>query len=167
LTLAVCVQGVKLIMFIILGKLASSRRALKRTYATNYFNYGMDVAYTSLIFMIMLIFCALNPFVTVAAVAYFAVNYCFTRYDLLFFFREQYQSGGMFWPVVRTSPVASFACFALHTHALRPALLLLRAVPGGRHDVACGARPADCFFCAPCSLRLAAKLVASFRGCCG
>ena len=42
------------------------------------------------------------------------INYFFMRWDLVYFMREAYQSGGLFWPVVRPltsrSPLLRLQC---------------------------------------------------------
>ena len=64
------------IIYVLLGKLSSSKRAQRRTYSQNYMCYGKDVPYTSIIMLLTLVFCVISPFLTAAAVFYFAVRAC-------------------------------------------------------------------------------------------
>jgi hypothetical protein len=66
-------------------------------------SYGTAIPVDSLIVLILLTFSVALPLVSVAALLYFVLSYFYFRYDLLYTKREAFQSGGMFWPVVRLS----------------------------------------------------------------
>ena len=55
----------------------------------------------TLALLFMMTFCVMQPLVTLAAMAYFAATSFVARYQLLYMFREKYQAGGRFFPVVR------------------------------------------------------------------
>ena len=90
------------IIYWILGKISSSERAKKRTWSRQYASYGTSIPSDSMAFLILIVFSVSQPFVSGAALVYFACSHFYWRYDLLYTKREAYQSGGVFWPVVRT-----------------------------------------------------------------
>lgn len=59
----------------------------------------------SLTYLLMLVFCVIQPLMVPVSVLYFVVNGACLRYDLIYVYREAFQSGGRFWPVVRCLPL--------------------------------------------------------------
>ena len=94
------------IIFFIVTKISKSRRAKKKAYSQQFFSYGKVIPYTTLIFLLGVTFATIQPFMPLFALMYFVVNYFYVRFDLLYAMREPYQTGGMFWPVVR-APAAN------------------------------------------------------------
>lgn len=61
--------------------------------------------------LVLLVFSLVQPLVPVVALLYFVVATIFWRYDMLYSYRDDFQTGGMFWPVVHPSLVAFPSCF--------------------------------------------------------
>lgn len=87
----------------LLGKFSTSERAQKRTWANQYMSYGAKVPGDALAILILLVFSFVQPLISVAALVYFILANLYWKYDLMYCFRDSFQTGGMFWPVVRTS----------------------------------------------------------------
>lgn len=92
----------KAIIYAIVSKISKSRRAEHRAYSQAYMSYGPAIPYHTIFFLIALVFCTIQPFLPLFTLIYFLFNYFFVRYDMLYIMREAYQSGGMFWPTVRS-----------------------------------------------------------------
>lgn len=88
-------------IYFILSKISSSERAKKRTWSHQYASYGTAIPSDSMAFLILIVFSVSQPFVAGAALVYFFCSHFYWRYDLLYTKREAFQSGGLFWPVVR------------------------------------------------------------------
>lgn len=84
-------------------------RAKRRLWGQQFMTYGADIPRHSLIILLLLVFSVQQPFLALACIAYFAVNCVTARYQLLYVFREQFQSGGRFWPIVRPCLLVSVA----------------------------------------------------------
>lgn len=93
----------------------------------------------SLTYLLMLVFCVIQPLMVPVSVLYFVVNGACLRYDLIYVYREAFQSGGRFWPVVRCLSCGSLmmlqtactccgACFSGVCICLRWAGVLRRVV---------------------------------------
>lgn len=63
--------------------------------------YGPELADHTITVLLLFLFGVQQPFLPLVSLAYFICNYFYARYDLLYTKREAYQSGGLFWPVVR------------------------------------------------------------------
>lgn len=70
--------------------------------------YGPELADHTITVLLLFLFGVQQPFLPLVSLAYFICNYFYARYDLLYTKREAYQSGGLFWPVVRPlSPLSN------------------------------------------------------------
>ena len=63
--------------------------------------YGRELADHTITLLLVFVFCVMQPFIPLIGLVYFVCNYFYARYDLLYSKREAFQSGGLFWPVVR------------------------------------------------------------------
>ena len=63
--------------------------------------YGPELADHTITMLLVFVFCLMQPFIPLIGLIYFVCNYFYARYDLLYSKREAFQSGGLFWPVVR------------------------------------------------------------------
>ena len=95
---------VGLVIYLILGKIAGSDRAKRRLWAHQYVSYGKIIPKYSIALVLLLVFSIMQPLVSVAALIYFTSAIFVNRYQLMYVFREKYQSGGLFQPVVRAPP---------------------------------------------------------------
>lgn len=66
-------------------------------------SYGVKVPSDALAILILLVFSFVQPLVSVAALLYFVLASLYWKYDLMYSYRDSFQTGGMFWPVVRIS----------------------------------------------------------------
>lgn len=87
----------------ILGKFSTSERAKKRTWANQYMSYGVKVPGDAMAILILLVFAFVQPLVAVAATLYFMLASLYWKYDMMYSYRDSFQTGGMFWPVVCSS----------------------------------------------------------------
>jgi Calcium-dependent channel, 7TM region, putative phosphate len=85
----------------ILGKISTSARAKKRTWSQQYNSYGARIPNDSIAMMLLLVFCIAQPLISVVALLYFFISYVYWRYDVLYSYRDAFETGGFFWPVVR------------------------------------------------------------------
>jgi hypothetical protein len=97
-------------IYTILTRISGTKRQKKRCWSQQYMSYGPDVTDHTITILLLLVFGVVQPFVPMMALFYFIANFFYARYDLLYTFREAFQSGGLFWPVVR-------AIFTLHLNA--------------------------------------------------
>jgi hypothetical protein len=89
------------VIFLLLSKFAGTKRQKKKTWSRQYMQYGTDVPDHTITILLLLVFSVSQPFVAVVSVMYFVVVFFCSRYNLLYTLREDYQTGGLFWPVVR------------------------------------------------------------------
>ena len=59
--------------------------------------YGDVVPDHTLVILLGVVFAAINPIITLTALAYFLMNVVVWRYQLLYVYKEEYQSGGKLW----------------------------------------------------------------------
>jgi hypothetical protein len=125
-------------IFWILTKISGSRRQMKRCWSQQFMAYGPAIPTHSIVLLLVIVFSIIQPFLPLVGLAYFVVNYFYARYNLLYTMREPYQSGGMFWPVVRaplrSSVTASVTLLASATLPVRSNFVTLsskemRSVP--------------------------------------
>ena len=91
------------LIYLILSKLSATERAKKRKWALQYMRYGDDVPDHSICILLLLVFSCVQPLVAAVSILYFCVNLTIAKYQLLYVYRELFQSGGLYWPVVRRS----------------------------------------------------------------
>lgn len=111
---------VGLVIFMILAKLSGSDRAKRRLWAQQYTKYGTDIPKHSLTLVYLLVFAIQQPFICVACFLYFVAALFVAQYQFLYVFREKYQSGGRFWPIIYQQVIV-----ALFTFQIVMAVLLL------------------------------------------
>lgn len=91
---------VELVMFILLSRLATSERRKARLWKDQTTKYGSEIVPHSIAILLGLVFAVVQPVIAPVALIYFLVNTVLWRYQLLYVFTEQYQSGGKLWPIV-------------------------------------------------------------------
>ena len=91
------------IVYVCLRALSATPQQKKRQWSQQYYSYGDNVPNVTITALLMFVFSITQPLLAVAAALYFALALLYARYDLLYTQREAFQSGGMFWPVVRCS----------------------------------------------------------------
>lgn len=55
-----------------------------------YFDIGFNIAFTQIIFCIVLIFAQVSPLITIFGSIYFAIKYFIDKYNLLYVFPNEY-----------------------------------------------------------------------------
>ena len=78
--------------------LAATERAKARLWQNQLFSYGTVVPNDTIIILLGLTFCVINPIIAPVTVIYFTTSYIVRKHDLLYVFRQPYQAGGMAWP---------------------------------------------------------------------
>ena len=77
-------------------------------HAYRYMSYGERIPDASLCMLVLLVFSFVQPLVPCVALLYFILATIFWRYDMLYSYRDDFQTGGMFWPVVRPPSLPRF-----------------------------------------------------------
>jgi hypothetical protein len=98
------------VIYWILCKISGSQRQKKRCYSRQYASYGAAVAMHTIVLLLVFVFGVVQPFVALAGFFYFAIQYFYARYNHLYVLREPYETGGLFWPVVRFIPCLHHQC---------------------------------------------------------
>ncbi|KAG2435994.1 hypothetical protein HYH02_011707 [Chlamydomonas schloesseri] len=88
------------VIFWLLSKFAGSPRARQRMWMYQYTDNGTTVVDHTIVILIGLTFCCINPIVCPAAVAYFLVTSIGERYNNIYVFRRRYESAGKLWKTV-------------------------------------------------------------------
>ena len=108
------------VIFFLLQRLAGTKRQKKKTWSQQYMWYSPEIPDHTITMLLLFVFSIAQPFIAVVAVAYFATNYFYARYDLLYTKREKFQTGGLIWRVVRRRRLVSLCA---RSTALRPKCL--------------------------------------------
>lgn len=128
------------------GTCATTSRHRADQFAARSPRYGFDIGNLMLIFLIGLAFSVVAPLVLPATLLFFAVNYVFWRYVLLYVYVRKYESGGRMFPVFFNQLMICLAIF----HVFTTSVMLVKGgywqVRGGRgaglgwqHGAACAA----------------------------
>jgi calcium permeable stress-gated cation channel len=89
-------------IYLLLSRLSGTKRQKKRTWSRQYMEYGAELPDHTVTALLLLVFAVAQPFVAIVSLLYFVFVSFYTRYNLLYVQRERYQTGGLFWPVVRS-----------------------------------------------------------------
>jgi Calcium-dependent channel, 7TM region, putative phosphate len=95
------------LIYLLLSRLSGTKRQKKKTWSTQYVQYGTELPDHTITVLLLLVFGVAQPFVALIALMYFVFVFFYTRYNLLYVKRERYQTGGLFWPVARASRLDS------------------------------------------------------------
>eukprot|EP00803_Ostreobium_quekettii_P011457 evm.model.scf_1059.5 EVM.evm.TU.scf_1059.5 scf_1059:28549-38537(-) len=85
------------VIYAIKSYLSSTERAKARLWQDQTMTYGDVVPDHTMVILLGVVFAAINPIITVTALAYFLVNTIAWRYQVLYVYKEEYQSGGKMW----------------------------------------------------------------------
>jgi hypothetical protein len=97
------------------GTCATTSRHRADQFAARSPRYGFDIGNLMLIFLIGLAFSVVAPLVLPATLLFFAVNYVFWRYVLLYVYVRKYESGGRMFPVFFNQLMICLAIFHVFT----------------------------------------------------
>ena len=88
-------------IYLLLSRLSGTKRQRKKTWSQQYMQYGTELPDHTITALLLLVFSVAQPFIAIVSLLYFVCVFFYTRYDLLYTQREKFQTGGLFWPVVR------------------------------------------------------------------
>ena len=104
-----------MICFYTLTMFHDKRRCTRRQLRTGAFAaarmlYGWIYPCLLLIFMIMMIYSCIAPLISVMAIMYYAFAYVMYKYQLLYVYVNEYQSGGQMWCTIFDMCIISLLC---------------------------------------------------------
>lgn len=67
---------------------------------------GVFITQALFVFLVAVVYSSITPLILPFALAYFGMNYLVRRYQAVYFFVQDYESGGRFWPSIFTKIVA-------------------------------------------------------------
>ncbi|GAB4818294.1 hypothetical protein N2152v2_005340 [Parachlorella kessleri] len=102
-----------LVKFWLKSRLAATQRARARLWQDQTLEWGTVVPDDTIAALLGLVFCTICPLITPIAFVYFAITLTVYKYQLLYVYRQEYQSGGKVWTRVFTQ-----LCFGLLMHQL-------------------------------------------------
>lgn len=91
---------VPLIIFFIKSKLAGTERAKARCWNNQLITYGVLTTNDMMAMLFGFSFCVISPIIAPVVVVYFAMRYLIWKHQMVYVFRQEYQSGGQ----VRATP---------------------------------------------------------------
>ncbi|KAK9852109.1 hypothetical protein WJX84_005426 [Apatococcus fuscideae] len=87
----------QLIMYWLLSMLSGTERAKTRIWSEQSLLYGPYVPDHTIVILLGIVFCCVNPLLCVAAFVYFCIVWLLEKYDMLYVWQETYQAGGKLW----------------------------------------------------------------------
>lgn len=88
---------VPLVIFWVKSKMASTQRARDRLWQDQMFVFGTVLPDDMIAVLLGLTFCIICPLIAPAAMIYFATGYLVKKHDLVYVFKQPYESGGLAW----------------------------------------------------------------------
>jgi hypothetical protein len=89
-----------LLIYWIKSKIAATEKARARLWQEQTAKYGSDVAEHTLVLLLGLVYCIIQPVMAPVVLIYFFVNYSIAKYQAIYILRPAYESGGLIWPRV-------------------------------------------------------------------
>ncbi|KAK9864573.1 hypothetical protein WJX84_004373 [Apatococcus fuscideae] len=102
---------VGVVLFWLLSILAGTERAKARRWSQQSLTYGGQIPNDTIIILLGLVFCCVNPLICLAALLYFLITWTLEKYNMLYVWRENYQTGGKMWLIVFPQVIASILIF--------------------------------------------------------
>lgn len=87
----------KLVILWLLTKLAGTERAKNRVWQQQILTFGSNIPRHSIVLFLGLIFGIVNPLILPVVFLYFCVMSLFYRYDMIYIYTEDFQTGGKIW----------------------------------------------------------------------
>ena len=91
---------VGLVIFLLRTFMASTDRSKRKIWQSYTMFYADYVVNCMIALMLGLIYCTIQPIILPMCLVYFLIANVIWRYNLLYVFREEYQSGGLLWPLL-------------------------------------------------------------------
>ena len=82
------------IIFAIRSKLSATERSKARLWSEQYQIYGVEVPQLTMVLLLGLVFCGINPLIPPTCLLYFVVVLFFHKYRVMYVARPSYQTGG-------------------------------------------------------------------------
>lgn len=82
------------IIFAIRSKLSATERSKARLWSEQYQVYGVEVPQLTMVLLLGLVFCGINPLIPPTCLLYFVVVLFFQKYRVMYVARPSYQTGG-------------------------------------------------------------------------
>ena len=108
-----CLRIVPFIVFAIRSKLAATERSKARVWSEQYMIYGVEIPQLTVVLLLGLVFCAINPLVPAVALIYFVTTLFFQKYRVMYVARPRYQDGGAMWAQVFRQVMTALYLFQL------------------------------------------------------
>ncbi|GBF92769.1 hypothetical protein Rsub_05388 [Raphidocelis subcapitata] len=89
-----------LLVFAVRSAFARTPRARARTWQLQACAFGPRIPDQTIIMLLGLVFCVIQPLLLVATLIFFAVSLPVEKYNLVYVFRRQFESGGRMWQQV-------------------------------------------------------------------
>ncbi|KAK9845039.1 hypothetical protein WJX74_009951 [Apatococcus lobatus] len=86
-----------LLIYWLLTVMAGTERAKRRVWSQQSLLYGPYVPDHTIIILLGIVFCCVNPLLCVAACVYFCIVWLLEKYNMLYVWQETYQAGGKLW----------------------------------------------------------------------
>lgn len=93
--------------------LAATERAKARLWQEQELQYGTVVVQDTIVFLLGVTFSCICPIIAPAAFIYFTTNYIVSKYNLVYVYRQSYQTGAMAWPRMFYEMMTGLFCFQL------------------------------------------------------
>ena len=121
-----CFRIVPFLVYAVRSKLAATERSKERVWSEQFMIYGVEVPMLTVVLLLGLAFCAINPIVPAVALLYFVTTLFFQKYRVMYVARPCYQSGGRMWAQVFRQVMVSLYLFQL----VMLGLLAVKRSPG-------------------------------------
>ncbi|CAL8466090.1 g5626 [Coccomyxa elongata] len=104
---------VGLVLFWLLSRLAATERAKARLWQRQTMKYGPILPQHTITILLGLVFCIMNPIMCPMCLIYFLITTSTEKYNLLYVYTPEYESGGELWPAVYWQVIAALFTFQL------------------------------------------------------
>ncbi|CAK0785988.1 hypothetical protein CVIRNUC_009201 [Coccomyxa viridis] len=101
------------VLFWLMSRLAATERAKARLWQRQIQKYGPVMPQHTITILLGLVFCIMNPIITPVCLIYFMIITVTEKYNLLYVYTFEYQSGGQLWPQVFGHVITALVMFQL------------------------------------------------------
>lgn len=107
------IRIVGLVLMWVFMWLAGSPRARDRVFQEQYTNYGTSVTGHTMVILLGIIFCCINPIITPSALVYFLIAAIVEKYNNIYVYRRNYESSGQLWVKILNQVMTALYIFQL------------------------------------------------------
>ncbi|KAK9902019.1 hypothetical protein WJX75_001351 [Coccomyxa subellipsoidea] len=104
---------VGLVLFWIKSIFSATERAKARLWQKQTMKYGPVLPQHTITILLGLVFCIMNPIVCPMCLIYFLITTSTEKYNLLYVYTSEYESGGQLWPAVYWQVITALFTFQL------------------------------------------------------